>query len=593
MAVTTAPPDKDERRPVTTTSNSATASSTSPPWTFDRITMWTLAIGFVVASIWGLRRVELSLFTIIEGWPETQNLLERMWPPQILAEDRSFIIEALLDTFFMAFAGTAIGVLLSIPLAFMSAENVMPFRTVRVVARAVIVFTRAVPTIAFALVFVRVYGIGVLPGIIAIGLHSIGMVGKLLADAIEQIDTGPREGVLATGAGPFQDMYTGIWSQITPTVIAVSLYRLEIDFRSSPILGFVGAGGIGVIMRGYQGNLRYPDLLGVALLFVVLVVLMEIASSLTRRAILGNEPQTITKDSWFTRLLHRRAERTTDVVPPVKDVTAAASAPPAGTAARSLKPPWTSDRIRLTTAAAVGMVLFVLSFVVPDISFSEMFAELTNLPDIAWRLVPKDMEWFTARVRGDLLETVAIGFASTFLSLLLAIPLAFLAATNTAPGRGAYRFARMTALLLRALPDVVIAVLFVVAIGLGPAAGTLALTVGLVGFATKLFADNIEEVRQGPRDGVTATGATHLQDISTGVTPQVMPSLVGNTLYLLDISLRSSTILGIVGAGGIGFLLQNASKTLNFEVMGGIILSIFVIVYAIELLAGWVRRRII
>ena len=77
------------------------------------------------------------------------------------------------------------------------------------------------------------------------------------------------------------------------------------------------------------------------------------------------------------------------------------------------------------------------------------------------------------------------------------------------------------------------------------------------------------------------------------MTPQVLPALVSNVLYLLDISLRSSTVLGIVGAGGIGFLLQNASKTLNFEVMGGIILSIFVIVYAIELLAGWVRRRII
>lgn len=567
----------EERHPAPPTAT----SSPNPPWTSQRIIMWGLSIGFIAASLWGLRRVELSLVGIIDGWPETQNLLERMWPPVISADDRQVIIEAILDTFFMAFAGTAIGILLSIPLAFAAAQNVMPWRPVRIAARAVIVFTRAVPTIAFALVFVRVYGIGVLPGIIAIGLHSIGMIGKLLSDAIEQIDPGPREGVLSTGAGPFQDMVTGIWSQITPTVISVSLYRLEIDFRGAPILGFVGAGGIGVILRGYQGNLRYPDLLGVALLFVVLVVIMEIASSLTRRAILGSEGGATSRETWFTRLLGGQKDAVADV------------AAPAAIRSRSLTPPWTKDRIRLNIAAAVGALLFVLSFVIPDISFTEMFAELRNLPDIAWRLVPKDMEWFTDRVRGDLIETVAIGFASTFLALLVSIPLAFVAASNTAPGRWAYRFSRLTALMLRAAPDIVIAVLFVVAIGLGPAAGTLALAVGLIGFATKLFADNIEEVRQGPRDGVTATGASHLQDVTTAVTPQVLPALVSNVLYLLDISLRSSTVLGIVGAGGIGFLLQNASKTLNFEVMGGIILSIFVIVYAIELLAGWVRRRII
>ncbi|MEM9132944.1 MAG: phosphonate ABC transporter, permease protein PhnE [Actinomycetota bacterium] len=569
-------------------------SSVSPPWTAKRATMYALAVGFLAASVWGLWRVDIDVRGIIEGWPETQNLLERMWRPVIASEDRSVIIQALLDTFFMAFAGTAIGVLLSIPLAFAAAENVMPYRVVRVVARALIVFTRAVPTIAFALVFVRVYGIGVLPGIIAIGLHSIGMIGKLLADAIEEIDPGPREGVLATGAGPFQDMATGIWSQITPTVISVSLYRLEIDFRGAPILGFVGAGGIGVILRGYQGNLRYPDLLGVALLFVVLVVIMEIASSLTRRAILGSEGATPRRSAGLlTGLLRRRPASLPTSTSMSAGGAATGSAPMAPTRERSLRPPWTKDRIRLNVAAAIGVLLFVLSFVVPDISFREMFVELTNLPEIVWRLIPKDLAWFTARVRSDLLETVAIGFASTFLALLVAIPLSFVAASNTAPGRASYAIARFTALLVRAAPDIVVAVLLVVAIGLGPAAGTLALAFGLIGFATKLFADNIEEVRQGPRDGVVSSGAGRLQDLGTAVTPQALPSLVGNSLYLLDISLRSSTVLGIVGAGGIGFLLQNASKTLDFQTMGGIILSIFVIVYAIELLAGWVRRQII
>ena len=541
--------------PSRTTTGRATELRLTPPWTRRRILLLTTVVALAVLTVWGVRRVELSLLALIDGWPETRNLLERMWPP-VLGEERGTLIGNVLDTFFMAYAGTAIGVALAIPLAFLSAGNVMPWAPVRLVARAVVVFTRAVPALVMALVFVRVFGIGVLPGVLALGLHAVGMVAKLLTDAIEEIDPGPREGVLATGAGPFQDMVTGIWSQIVPTVIAVSLYRLEIDFRSAPILGFVGAGGIGLTLRAYQGNLRYPALLGVALLIVALVLVMELLSGLTRRAILT---------------------------------------PSGGGAvgATGLTPPWTADRVKLHLAGLGALVLLVVSFTVPDFSLVELFTSLGELPTLLWRLTPKSFDWFTGAVWEDLVETVAIGFAATALALVVSLPLAFLAARNTAPGRWVYQVVRVFALLTRAAPELVVAVIFVAALGLGPATGTLALAIGLAGFATKLFADNIEEVSAGPREGVRSTGASGLQEVGASVVPQVVPSLVGNMLYLLDISLRSSTVLGIVGAGGVGFLLSNASRTLNYEVMGGIILSIFVIVYAIEVLAGWIRNQII
>jgi phosphonate transport system permease protein len=544
-----------------------------PRWTMGRAMLAFVAAAAVVLSLWGVRRVDLSLFALIDGWPETRNLLERMLPPRLAAEDRATITRAVFDTFFMAFAGTSIAMILAVPLAFAAANNVMPLAPVRLVARGVIVFTRAVPTIVFALVFVRVFGIGVIPGILAIGIHSIGMLGKLLADAIENIDPGPREGVIATGAGSTQELLTGVWSQITPSAISLALYRLEIDFRSAPILGFVGAGGIGVIMRGYQGNLRYPELLGVTLLIVVLVIGMEMVSTMARRAILGSEVKQDESSDGSTAPVRRTG------------VVAAADVP--------LEAPWTRDRIKLHVAGWVTIALFVASFVVPGVSLREFFGSLGELPGVFWRMVPKDMTWLTDNVVSDLVETVAIGFASTFMALLVALPLSFLAASNTAPGRLVYRSTRLLALLLRAAPDLVIAVILVAAIGLGPAAGSIALAIGMIGFSIKLFADNIEEVRPGPRDGVFATGSTRLQEAAVGVTPQVLPSMVGNMLYLLDISLRSSTVLGIVGAGGIGFLLNNAAKTLKFEVMGGIVLCIFGIVYAIELLANWIRKQII
>ena len=140
---------------------------------------------------------------------------------------------------------------------------------------------------------------------------------------------------------------------------------------------------------------------------------------------------------------------------------------------------------------------------------------------------------------------------------------------------------------------VIVAVIFVAALGLGPKPGVLALAIGLYGFATKLFADSIEEVKEGPRDGIRATGASGLQEAFSGVLPQVMPSLVSNSLYLLDVSIRSSTVLGIVGGGGIGFALLQGAKLLKWDLLGGLLILIFVIVYGIELLSGWVRRRII
>jgi len=580
--------------------------STSPPWNRRRALLWAFAVVSIIAAVWGIRRVELSLFALIDGWPETKNLLDRMWPPYIPSEDLGTIWRAVLDTFFMAFAGTAIGVGLAVPLALASARNVMPLAPVRVAARAIIVFTRAVPAIVFALVFVRVYGIGVLPGILAIGIHAVGMIGKLLSDAAENIDPGPRDGVLATGAGPVQDVVTGVWSQMVPTVISVSLYRLEIDFRGATLLGFVGAGGIGVILRGYQGNLRYQELLGTTLLIIVLAILMEVLSAVTRRALLGDaRPDAGRRQGLLGLMLEarlRRAVRTqptgdepvpTYGRPDVAGTNGAVVTATQGASRAGLRPPLTPERFKLNSTWVGFVVLLYLSFTVPDVSISEFFSKVGDLPSTFWRLVPKDMTWLTDRVVGDLIETVAMGLASTTLALLAGIPAAFLAASNTAPGRWVYRSTRLFVLLVRAAPELVVAVIFVAAIGLGPATGTIALGIGMFGFFTKLFADAIEEISQGPRDGVFATGANRTQEIATGVVPQVLPNLLGNVLYVFDISLRSSTILGIVGAGGIGFLLNNAAKTLNFDVMGGIILSIFVIVYAIELLAGWVRRQVL
>lgn len=605
---------------MTTTAGPARASTPPPsappadsirltaPWDRRRLLLTSVAVGFLLGSAWGLWRVDMSVTALIEGWPETRNLLERMLPPLLAAEDRGIIVSAVADTFFMAVLGTVIAVILSLPLGLAAASNIVSNPVVRGVARGIIAFARAVPELILALIFVRVFSIGVLPGVLALGLHSIGFCGKLFADAAENIDRGQREGVLATGASRSQDLAAGVWSQMVPSVIATSLYRLEINFRAATLLGLVGAGGIGLQIRAYQGNLRYPELLGVTLVIIVAVIAIELFATSARRAILGNadpfagQRSTFSVTGGISRLVAWVRDRNgagsgevLDLRGGVSGSSATTVRPAAAVDAASvpLSPPWSRERIKLNVFGAATALFVVLGFVIPDLSIGRFFSSLWEVPRTFMRMVPRDLSFWTAQARADLLETIAIGFAATFIAMVFAVPVSFLAAGNVSPNAWVHRITRFVMIIVRATPELVIAVIFVAALGLGPRTGTMALAVGMFGFATRLFADAIEEARSGPREGVVATGATRLQDTTSAVMPQVLPALVGQGLYVFDVSLRASTVLGIVGGGGIGFLISNGMRTLNFEFVGGLILCIFVIVYAIELVTNGVRKRLL
>ena len=189
-----------------------------------------------------------------------------------------------------------------------------------------------------------------------------------------------------------------------------------------------------------------------------------------------------------------------------------------------------------------------------------------------------------------MLETTAIGFVATALGLLIAIPLGILTARNIIIRRLVVTLTRGMLLFIRGIPELIFAVIFVSAMGLGPVPGTLALAIATATFMAKLIGDALEEVQQAPRDGVSAVGASRLQEFISAVLPQALPNLVSQLLYMLDVNLRSSAVLGIVGGGGIGFLLISAIRGFETETVGAIVFLIFVIVYAIELLGSFVRR---
>ena len=554
--------------------------------------MRAVVLAFVAATGWAWWYTDMTFGEIFGGIGDVKNLVARMTPPQFANFDAT--LSALLETLWMAVIGTTIAVVLSVPLAFGAARNTTPHRAVMALCRGIIVLTRAIPDLVFAAVFVRALSIGVLPGILALGLHSIGMVGKLFADAIEQTTPSPREAVVSVGAGKWQAITTSVIPQAMPSFIATALYRLDINLRSSTVLGIVGAGGIGFILKSFTGSLQWDKALGVVIVIFLFITVMEFVSALVRSSLLGGDRTLVGRAaprlSIGARVAERFARRRTTAG------AAAAAVVKAGvrTFDRStVRPPLTRERLAKFGYGLFFATLVVVAFVAVRLNPVEI---VTSIPDM-WRVTARmfPLDFTTARrgIIGGMTESIAVAFLATFLGLLFSLPIGLLAARNVAAHRIVYGFTRLLLVFLRGTPELIVAVIFIAAIGLGPVAGTFALVIGTTGFFSKLIADAAEEVDPAPREAVFSTGATRLQESTTSVIPQALPAIVGNLLYVLDINLRTSAILGIVGGGGIGTLLFNSLRVLQLQTTGAIIVTIFVIVYAIELLAGWVRQQII
>jgi phosphonate transport system permease protein len=223
----------------------------------------------------------LDLRRLQEGVPAILILLGEMWPPDFSHAQNWF--KPLADTLAMSVSGTLLAVVLSFPLALLAARNTTPHPAAYFAARGVLNLLRAVPELIMGIVLVAAVGFGVLPGVLALGLHSVGMVGKFYAEALEQVDPGPVEAVRAVGAGPLQVIWYGMLPQIMPLLVGVTIYRWEYHFRASTVMGMVGAGGIGFELYGSLRIMQYREVSALLLVILVMVVLIDALSSALRQ----------------------------------------------------------------------------------------------------------------------------------------------------------------------------------------------------------------------------------------------------------------------------------------------------------------------
>jgi len=252
-----------------------------------RLLMWALWLALVALTVWCWQIMTAdTIWAFVADAPrQAADLGSRMVPPRWSYLDKLWV--PLWDTLNIATLGTLLGVILAVPVAFLAARNTTPSRVfVRPVALFIIVASRSINSLIWALLLVSIIGPGLLAGIIAIGLRSIGFVAKLLYEAIEETDIGQIEAISATGASGAQILDYGIVPQILPAFAGITVFRWDINIRESTILGLVGAGGIGVQLQASLNTLAWPQ---VTLIFIVIlgtVVVSEWVSAKVRHAII-------------------------------------------------------------------------------------------------------------------------------------------------------------------------------------------------------------------------------------------------------------------------------------------------------------------
>ncbi|MEX0617928.1 MAG: phosphonate ABC transporter, permease protein PhnE [Pseudohongiellaceae bacterium] len=211
------------------------------------------------------------------------SLIGRMVPPDWTITGSLML--PLWDTLNIATVGTALGVAIAFPLAFLAARNTTPHPACRALALAVIVSSRSINALIWAMLLVTIVGPGVFAGMLAIALRSIGFVGKLLYEAIEEIQVEPVEAVTASGAANSQVLAYSVWPQIMPAFAGITVYRWDINIRESTVLGLVGAGGIGLQMNAAINNLAWGQVATVFVLIFATVVVSEWVSAKVRGAV--------------------------------------------------------------------------------------------------------------------------------------------------------------------------------------------------------------------------------------------------------------------------------------------------------------------
>jgi phosphonate transport system permease protein len=577
--------------------NSAALAETSfvseSVWTTRRLAAIAAAIA-VLLICWQVNGVRLTIFnraTAEALWA----LLRGLFPPDFSPEFLRIVFRALLSTLATAIAGTVLSVVLAVPLGALStpilwrrgilsaADEGSITATVRSYASRVVFvflgFLRAIPDLVWGLLFVTAVGLGSLAGTLALAVAYAGVLGRVYSDVFANVDPRPLEALQAIGATRAQIFLRGIWPQALPSLTAYSLYSFECCVRGASILGFVGAGGIGYEISLSMRLFEYRQVMTLILAFLLLLAATDVVSKRLRARLQPNAVANPDKRTKRELGKVNSAEPTSGVL---------------------------YQRAWFGILFAVVLASFYFAGFTPERFGATNI--LRNMMRFCRGMFPPDItREFVLSLGPLLMQTLAISILGTLMGMIiggvLAIPATSILVLTPTDSPGARDFAgrgirwnifwatRLLLNVLRSIPDLVWVLICIVVIGIGPFAGTLAIGLHTGGVLGKLYAETLEEVPRRPVEALRALGAGPMQLLAWALWPQAKRMLASYTVLRWETNLRVSTILGLVGGGGLGQAVYNNVQLGFYSRLGTLLLVIYALVMACDWIGDTIFRR--
>lgn len=465
------------------------------------------------------------------------NFLAGFLPPETGSEFLGYLGKATLETLAIATAGMALAFLIAVPMGYLASGAGRETPSLNPVTRSLLTILRGIPELVWALLFVRVFGLGPAAGVLALGLTYGGMLAKVYAEILESVDPAPARALRHSGASrPLAILY-GLLPQASKELASYTVYRWECAIRASVVMGFVGAGGLGQLMDQAMKMLNGGEAATILLTFMLLVFSADGLSGWLRRAL---------------------------------DTPPANRASPFG---------WRSSAFGMATVVGV-----IASFSYLEIGLKSLLTveAARSVGEFITGFFPPDLsaDWL-AKVGTGIWETLAISIVGTLIAagagLLLALP----------KWRAPFSFILNT---LRSVPELVWATITALAVGLGPFAGALALALHTAGVLGRLYAEALDNAPPAPGCALKLAGAPGSLAFLYGTLPGAAPQLIAYTLYRWEMNIRMAAILGFVGAGGLGQLLYVELSLFHHAQASTVIIAMLLLSIAVDQASAWLRR---
>ncbi len=255
-----------------------------PPFINNRVIRYALIVGTIVYLVLAISSLEINWLRLSQGWERAWVFVKGFLTPDFTTRGTD-ILQGMIESLTMALTSTAAGIIISIPIAVGAAKNLSP-NWIYYICRAIIALSRTLNEIIVAIFMVTLFGFGAFAGFLTLTFATIGFLAKLLAEDIEETQAYQLEALKSTGAGFFQTLDFAVLSQCLPRLVGLSLYRLDINFRESAVIGIIGAGGIGGTLSTAMDRYEYSSAGAVLILIIAIVMIAEYASSWVRRKML-------------------------------------------------------------------------------------------------------------------------------------------------------------------------------------------------------------------------------------------------------------------------------------------------------------------